>query len=54
MRPEKLQRRSYVAAVACVPARYLVANGARADQAGALWNYDHSDHYVRAVQSTPT
>ena len=31
-------------------ARYLTANGAPADMAGALWNYNHSDRYVRAVQ----
>ncbi|HEX6568470.1 MAG TPA: lytic transglycosylase domain-containing protein, partial [Acidimicrobiales bacterium] len=31
-------------------ARYLRANGAPADMAGALWNYNHSDRYVRAVQ----
>jgi membrane-bound lytic murein transglycosylase B len=30
-------------------ARYLVANGAPGDMAGALWNYNHSDRYVRAV-----
>ena len=32
------------------PARYLAANGAPGDMAGALWNYNHSDRYVRAVQ----
>ncbi len=31
-------------------ARYLTANGAPGDMAGALWNYNHSDRYVRAVQ----
>jgi membrane-bound lytic murein transglycosylase B len=31
-------------------ARYLRANGAPGNMAGALWNYNHSDHYVRAVQ----
>jgi len=31
-------------------ARYLQANGAPGDLAGALWNYNHSDHYVRGVQ----
>jgi membrane-bound lytic murein transglycosylase B len=31
-------------------ARYLAANGAPADMAGALWHYNHSDRYVRAVQ----
>ena len=31
-------------------ARYLKANGAPGDTAGALWHYNHSDHYVRAVQ----
>ncbi len=31
-------------------ARYLTANGAPGDLAGALWNYNHSDRYVRAVQ----
>ena len=31
-------------------ARYLAANGAPADTAGALWHYNHSDRYVRAVQ----
>jgi hypothetical protein len=31
-------------------ARYLAANGAPADMAGALWRYNHSDRYVRAVQ----
>jgi len=30
-------------------ARYLVANGAPGDMAGALWNYNHSDHYVHGV-----
>jgi membrane-bound lytic murein transglycosylase B len=30
--------------------RYLQANGAPGDMAGALWNYNHSDHYVRGVQ----
>jgi membrane-bound lytic murein transglycosylase B len=30
--------------------RYLQANGAPGDIAGALWNYNHSDHYVRGVQ----
>jgi membrane-bound lytic murein transglycosylase B len=29
--------------------RYLAANDAAADLAGALWNYNHSDHYVRGV-----
>jgi membrane-bound lytic murein transglycosylase B len=32
-------------------ARYLTANGARGDMAGALWNYNHSDRYVRAIQT---
>jgi membrane-bound lytic murein transglycosylase B len=31
-------------------ARFLTANGAPGDMAGALWNYNHSDRYVRAVQ----
>ncbi len=31
-------------------ARYLTANGAPGDLAGSLWNYNHSDRYVRAVQ----
>jgi len=31
-------------------ARYLRANGAPGDIAGALWHYNHSDHYVRAVR----
>lgn len=31
-------------------ARYLSASGAPGDMAGALWNYNHSDRYVRAVQ----
>jgi membrane-bound lytic murein transglycosylase B len=31
-------------------ARYLAENGGPADMAQALWNYNHSDHYVRAVQ----
>jgi len=31
-------------------ARYLQANGAPGDTAGALWHYNHSDHYVRGVQ----
>jgi membrane-bound lytic murein transglycosylase B len=31
-------------------ARYLQANGAPGDTAGALWRYNHSDHYVRGVQ----
>jgi membrane-bound lytic murein transglycosylase B len=31
-------------------ARYLTASGAPGDMAGALWNYNHSDRYVRAVQ----
>jgi energy-coupling factor transporter ATP-binding protein EcfA2 len=30
-------------------ARYLKANGAPADMAKAIWNYNHSDRYVRAV-----
>lgn len=30
-------------------ARYLAANNGAADIAGALWNYNHSDHYVRGV-----
>lgn len=30
-------------------ARYLKANGAPGDMANALWNYNHSDRYVRAV-----
>jgi membrane-bound lytic murein transglycosylase B len=30
--------------------RYLQANGAPGDMAGALWNYNHSDHYVRGVE----
>jgi Transglycosylase SLT domain len=31
-------------------ARYLAANGAPGDLAGAIWNYNHSDRYVGAVQ----
>jgi membrane-bound lytic murein transglycosylase B len=31
-------------------ARYLRANGAPGDLAGALWHYNHSDHYVRGIQ----
>jgi membrane-bound lytic murein transglycosylase B len=31
-------------------ARYLQANGAPGDIAGALWHYNHSDHYVRGVK----
>ncbi|MDD9369983.1 MAG: lytic transglycosylase domain-containing protein [Acidimicrobiales bacterium] len=31
--------------------RYLAANGAPGDMATALWNYNHSDRYVRAVQA---
>jgi hypothetical protein len=31
-------------------ARYLTANGAPGDMAGALWHYNHSERYVRAVQ----
>ncbi|HET6949863.1 MAG TPA: lytic transglycosylase domain-containing protein [Acidimicrobiales bacterium] len=31
-------------------ARYLAANGAPGDLDGALWNYNHSDHYVRGVR----
>ncbi len=30
--------------------RYLAANGAPADLDGALWHYNHSDHYVRGVE----
>jgi membrane-bound lytic murein transglycosylase B len=30
--------------------RYLAASGGPADMAGALWSYNHSDRYVRAVQ----
>ncbi|MGH9035716.1 MAG: lytic murein transglycosylase [Acidimicrobiia bacterium] len=30
-------------------ARYLQRNGAPGDMANALWNYNHSDRYVRAV-----
>jgi membrane-bound lytic murein transglycosylase B len=30
-------------------ARYLAANGGATDMANALWNYNHSDHYVRGV-----
>lgn len=30
-------------------ARYLKANGAPADMAKAIWNYNHSDRYVQAV-----
>lgn len=30
-------------------ARYLARNGAPRNMANALWNYNHSDHYVRAV-----
>ena len=30
-------------------ARYLQRNGAPGNMANALWNYNHSDHYVRAV-----
>jgi len=29
--------------------RYLAANDAAGDLAGALWNYNHSDHYVQGV-----
>ena len=32
-------------------ARYLVAHGAPEDMDGALWAYNHSDRYVRAVQA---
>lgn len=32
-------------------ARYLVDHGAPADLDGALWAYNHSDHYVRAVSA---
>jgi hypothetical protein len=31
--------------------RYLAHNHGDTDIAGALWNYNHSDHYVRAVMS---
>jgi membrane-bound lytic murein transglycosylase B len=31
-------------------ARYLKANGGPADMANALWNYNHSHHYVRGVE----
>jgi Transglycosylase SLT domain len=31
-------------------ARYLAVSGAPGDLAGAIWNYNHSDRYVRAVQ----
>ena len=31
-------------------ARYLKANGAPADIDNALWNYNHSQHYVRGVK----
>ena len=30
-------------------ARYLAANGGGADLRNALWNYNHSDHYVQGV-----
>ncbi len=30
-------------------ARYLAANGGAADLTSALWNYNHSDHYVLGV-----
>jgi hypothetical protein len=30
--------------------RYLAANGAPANLDGALWRYNHSDHYVRGVE----
>lgn len=30
-------------------ANYLARNGAPANMASALWRYNHSDHYVRAV-----
>jgi membrane-bound lytic murein transglycosylase B len=30
-------------------ARYLAHNGGATDMAPALWNYNHSDHYVRGV-----
>jgi membrane-bound lytic murein transglycosylase B len=30
--------------------RYLAANGGAANIPNALWNYNHSDHYVRGVQ----
>lgn len=30
-------------------ARYLAANGGGANLVSALWNYNHSDHYVRGV-----
>jgi membrane-bound lytic murein transglycosylase B len=32
-------------------ARYLRANGAPGDMPGALWNYNHSNRYVRSVQT---
>lgn len=32
-------------------ARYLVAHGAPEDMDGALWAYNHSDHYVEAITS---
>ncbi|HJR23841.1 MAG TPA: hypothetical protein VJ804_00085, partial [Acidimicrobiales bacterium] len=31
-------------------ARYLAANGGAGDITNALWNYNHSDHYVLGVQ----
>jgi membrane-bound lytic murein transglycosylase B len=30
--------------------RYLAANGAPANLDGALWHYNHNDHYVRGVE----
>jgi hypothetical protein len=32
-------------------ARYLAHNRGATDIAVALWNYNHSDHYVRAVMA---
>jgi membrane-bound lytic murein transglycosylase B len=32
-------------------ARYLAASGAPGDMRGALWSYNHSDHYVDAVSA---
>lgn len=32
-------------------ARYLVAHGAPGDMPGALWAYNHSDHYVDAIEA---
>lgn len=32
-------------------ARYLAAHGAPGDMAGAVWAYNHSDHYVEAIEA---